>query len=113
MTKSMLVRRTVSHQLRTAAESELLKHSAIIDVDDIYSEADKAFDALEILLGEDGWFFGEASPTLFDASVFAYTHLLLDERLEWKEKRLVRSLKTRQRLVKHRERLLSLYYNES
>lgn len=103
---------TISHQLRTAAENELLKQSAIIDVDDIYSEADKAFGALETLLGEDNWFFGESSPTLFDASVFAYTHLLLGETMGWKEKRLVRSIRSMQGLAKHRERILRLYYNE-
>lgn len=112
VSSSFLVRTTISHQLRTAAENELLKHSAIIDVDDIYSEADRAFDALETLLGEDNWFFGEKGPTLFDACVFAYTHLLLDAAMDWKEKRLFRSIVGRQRLVQHRDRLLSLYYNE-
>ncbi|KAF4631997.1 hypothetical protein G7Y89_g6130 [Cudoniella acicularis] len=53
-----LVRASISHQLRSAAETELLKHSSIIDTDDLYSEADKAFEALSILLGNNSWFFG-------------------------------------------------------
>ena len=104
------VRASVSHQLRAAAEAELLKNSSIIDIDDLYSEADKAFEALSILLGEDPWFFGCDEPTLFDASIFAYTHLLLDDGMEWKEKKLCRALRRRENLVQHRERLLVRYF---
>ncbi|KAG0646177.1 Metaxin-1 [Hyphodiscus hymeniophilus] len=64
-----LVRASIAHQLRTAAETELLKHTSIIDTDDLYSEADKALEALSILLGEDPWFFGNEKPALFDASM--------------------------------------------
>jgi metaxin len=85
----------------------------VIDVDDLYSEAEKAFEALSILLGGDLWFFGAGDgPTLFDASVFAYTHLILDEKMGWKEKRLVRTLRKRENLVEHRERLLVRYFDE-
>jgi metaxin len=100
----------MAHQLRAAAEGELLKHTSIIDTDDLYSEADKAFEALSILLGDNPWFFGNEKPALFDASVFAYTHLLLDEGLGWKEKKLCRALGRRENLVQHRERLLVRYY---
>jgi metaxin len=41
---------------------------------------------------------------LFDASVFAYTHLLLDESLNWQNTRLVDSLKKSGNLVQHRQR---------
>ncbi|TVY85594.1 Metaxin, partial [Lachnellula willkommii] len=105
-----LVRASISHQLRSAAEAELLTHTAIIDTDDLYSEADKAFEALSILLGEDSWFFGTAKPTLFDASIFAYTQLLLDDELGWQEKKLCRALRRRGNLVQHRERLLVRYF---
>jgi metaxin len=84
----------------------------VIDVDDLYSEAEKAFEALSILLGGDLWFFGGDRPTLFDASVFAYTHLILDEKMGWKEKKLVRALRKRENLVEHRERLLVRYFDE-
>lgn len=107
---NLLVRTSISHQLRAAAETELLKHASIIDTDDLYSEADKAFEALSILLGQDSWFFGNKKPALFDASVFAYTHLLLDDKMGWKENKMSRALKTRDNLVQHRERLLARYY---
>jgi metaxin len=103
-----LVRASISHQLRVAAEAELLKHTSIIDTDDLYSEADKAFEALSILLGEDSWFFGNN-----DASVFAYTQLLLDDELGWKEKKLCRALRRRANLVQHRDRLLVRYFGGS
>lgn len=96
--------------MQAAAEAELLKHTSIIDVDDLYSEADKAFEALSILLGGDNWFFGSDKPALFDASVFAYTQLLLDDELGWKEKKLCLALRRRDNLVQHRERLLVRYY---
>ncbi|TVY56708.1 Metaxin-1 [Lachnellula cervina] len=105
-----LVLASISHQLRSAAEAELLTHSSIIDTDDLYSEADKAFEALSILLGEDSWFFGNSKPTLFDASIFAYTQLLLDDELGWQEKKLCRALRRRANLVQHRERLLVRYF---
>ncbi len=106
------MRATISHQLRAAAEAELLKQGSVIDVDDLYSEADKAFEALSILLGEDQWFFGGEEPTLFDASVFAYTCLLLCGMMGWKEKRMVRMIRTRQNLVEHQDRILVRYYND-
>jgi hypothetical protein len=53
-----LVRASISHQLRVAAEAELLKHTSIIDTDDLYSEADKAFEALSILLVKTLGFLG-------------------------------------------------------
>ncbi|RDL40362.1 Uncharacterized protein BP5553_00341 [Venustampulla echinocandica] len=105
-----LVRASISHQLRAAAEAELLKHSSIIDIDDLYSEADKAFEALSILLGEDTWFFGSEKPTLFDASIFAYTHLLLDDSMGWKEDKLSGALRRRENLAQHQERLLVRYF---
>lgn len=108
-----IVRTSIAHQLQAAAEAELLKNTPVIDTDDLYSEADKAFEALSILLGEDSWFFGNDKPALFDASVFAYTQLLLDDDLGWKEKKLCRALRVRDNLVRHRERLLVRYYGGS
>ncbi|RFU34204.1 hypothetical protein B7463_g2114, partial [Scytalidium lignicola] len=98
--RSSLVRFPSAQSLRAAAESELRKRSTsgVIDVDDLYSEADKAFEALSILLGKDNWFSRSERPGLFDASVFAYTELLLDESLGghggWQEGRLGRALET-------------------
>ena len=104
------VRATISYQLQAAAEAELLNHSAVIDIEGVYSEAAKALEALSIWLGEDPWFFGNEEPSLFDASVFAYTHLLLDDDMGWREKRLCLALRKRTNLVQHRERLLVRYY---
>ena len=64
-----------------AAEHELLKQSALIDPESIYRESSKAFQALEALLGDDRFFFGAKAPGLFDASVFAYTNLILGVKL--------------------------------
>lgn len=106
-----LVRMTLAHQLQQAARDELLKYSTYIDEDDLYAEAAKAFQALSTLLGEDENFFGSAQPGLFDASVFAYTHLLLDNRLGWQNKRMSEALRRNANLVQHRERILEKYFS--
>lgn len=72
--------------------------------------AEEAFEALSILLGARPWFFGERSPTLFDASVFAYTHLILDEAMEWKKNKMSEQLKKWENLVQHRESILQMYF---
>ncbi|KAF3931959.1 Metaxin-3 [Dactylellina cionopaga] len=45
---------------------------------DIYSKAEEAWTALGALLGNDKWFFGAQDAGLFDASIFAYTHLIVN-----------------------------------
>ncbi|KAF2681640.1 hypothetical protein K458DRAFT_76896 [Lentithecium fluviatile CBS 122367] len=107
------VRLSTAHTLRTAAQTELHKHSAIMNADDLFTQAEEAFAALETLLGNETWFFGAAQPGLFDASVFAYTHLLLDEGLGrgWVDTRLCDAVRTRGSLVSHRERILSSYFS--
>ncbi|PSN66416.1 hypothetical protein BS50DRAFT_589150 [Corynespora cassiicola Philippines] len=106
------VRLRISHELRDAAEKELLKFSAVINVEELYKQAEEAFTSLEMALGSDEWFFGASRPGLFDASVFAYTHLLLDERLGkgWLDTRLRDVLLQRKSLVNHRNRILTAYY---
>jgi len=105
-----LVSATIAYQLRAAAEAELLKHSAIIDIDDLYGEADNAFEALSTILGENTFFFGNENPGLFDASVFAYTYLLLDEGMGWKETKMSKGLEKQQNLVQHRQRIYKTYF---
>jgi metaxin len=109
------VRLTTARDLRLAAEKELLKFSAIVNAETLYNQAEEAFAALDSLLGDDEWFFGAETPSLFDASVFAYTHLLLDDGLGkgWLDTRLRDALKPRQRLVAHRDKILSKYFPES
>lgn len=101
--------------LQNAARAELLKHSAVVNAEDLYRQADEAFAALEMLLGDQEWFFGASGPGLFDASVFAYTHLLLEEGLAGKEEgwvdcRMRDAVRVRKRLVAHRERVVERFF---
>ncbi|KAF1944029.1 hypothetical protein EJ02DRAFT_452871 [Clathrospora elynae] len=110
--RNSLVRLTIARELRIAAQTELLKFSTYINDETLYNQAEEAFAALETLLGRDDWFFGASRPGLFDASVFAYTHLLLDERLAkgWADTRLRDTLMSRKRLITHRARILAEYF---
>ena len=105
-----IVQATMSYQLKQAAKEELLKFSTYIDEADLYVEAGNAFAALSTILGDQEFFFGQQQPGLFDASVFAYTYLLLDETLRWQNKRLANSLRKRKNLVAHRDRLFEKYF---
>jgi metaxin len=107
---NIFVRMTLAYQLQQAAREELLKYSVYIDEDDLYAEASKAFQALSTVLGADEHFFGSAQPGLFDASVFAYTHQLLDNNLGWQNKRMTDALKRNANLVQHRQRILEKYF---
>lgn len=106
------MQKTILYQLKKAAELELTKATAsstIIEAD-VMQEAEEAIDALATLLGESEWFFGQSKPTLFDASVFAYTHLILDEKMGWQNNKLGDQLRPRENLVQHRNRILEMYY---
>lgn len=107
---NVFVQVTLAHQLQQAARQELLKYSAYIDQDDLYAEATKAFQALSTVLGEDENFFGSGQPGLFDASVFAYTHQLLDKNLGWRNNKMTHALKRNPNLVQHRQRILEKYF---
>lgn len=78
--------------------------------EDILRDGKEALQALSTLLGPDQWFFGAENPALFDASVFAYTHLLLDEGMGWKQNELGDALKGFANLVKHSEKILDQYF---
>ncbi|KAJ5633950.1 hypothetical protein N7528_001792 [Penicillium herquei] len=108
-TTNSLVRAALALELQQAARDELLKTSQYIDVADLEANAGDAFAALSVLLGEDDHFFGRPDPGLFDASVFAYTHLILDEGMGWKQNRLAQLLREHTNLVQHRERLLRFF----
>ena len=108
-TRNSLVRATLAVQLQQAARDELLKTSQYIDVSALEAEADDAFEALSTLLGSNEHFFERSSPGLFDASVFAYTHLILDKGMGWKRNRLAELLQKHENLVQHRERLLKYF----
>ncbi|KAA8651797.1 hypothetical protein EYZ11_003983 [Aspergillus tanneri] len=108
-TSNPLVRVALSNQLQQAARDELLKSSQYIDVGALEAEAADAFEALSTLLGDQLHFFGRSQPGLFDASVFAYTHLILDKEMGWKRNRLQQLLQQHENLVQHRERLLEFF----
>jgi metaxin len=109
---SSFVQLAISHQLQSAAASELAKssYSSTISEGDIMREAANALSALSELLGEDQWFFGQEQPSMLDASVFAYTQLILDESLQWGENELATHVSQHQNLVNHRDRILNQFF---
>ncbi|KAI0134758.1 putative mitochondrial outer membrane protein [Xylariales sp. AK1849] len=105
---SWAVQTTVLYQLRRAAEAEILQSAGatVADPSTLYRGAEQAFEALAAALGSDDWFFGNSGPGLFDAALFAYTHLLLDASLKWEDTRLKDALQRNTSLVNHRDRIL-------
>jgi metaxin len=84
-----------------------------VDVDDVYASAALALEAFALLLEEEEWLLGgdgKGGATLLDAGLFAYTQLLLDEKMGWKDRRLVKAVLARPKLVAHRERMLQRYW---
>ncbi|KAL3479748.1 hypothetical protein BJX99DRAFT_221702, partial [Aspergillus californicus] len=108
-TTNTAVRSVIAAQLQQAALDELLKSSTYIDVSTLEAEAAEALEALSTLLGDNTHFFDRPNPGLFDASVFAYTHLILDKNMGWKYNRLEQLLLQHANLVEHRERLLKFF----
>ncbi|KAI1129162.1 hypothetical protein F5Y10DRAFT_276987 [Nemania abortiva] len=106
-TTSGLVRATVAYQLRHAAEREILRSTGkpAVDPAALYRGAKEAFSALDAVLGDETWFFGNEVPGLFDATVFSYTYLILDNGLAWKNRQLNDILQEFPRLVSHRNRI--------
>ena len=81
-TSATPVQAALLRQLRRAAEAEILKATpgaVAVDAEQIYSDAREALAALETALASSSsaWFWGASEPTFFDASVFAYTGLLI------------------------------------
>ena len=85
----------------------------MIDGDALLRESNKAFGALSELLGENQYFFDEEAPGLFDASVFAYTNILLDGGIAWQQRSMQEDLRKRKNLVAHREQILQKYFSEN
>ena len=109
--RSTAVQHATAHQLRTAAIDELSKTMQIIDGNELYDSAESAFKALSTLLGTKDYFFDGEEPGLFDASLFAYTHILLDAGRNWKATDLVSVVSKYENLVAHRDRLLHQYFD--
>ena len=106
------VQLTIAYQLRQAAIDELAKSSfsgAVVE-EDIFRDLENTISALAEVLGSDQWFFGQPQPSMLDASVFAYTHLILDGTLRWNSNKLAEQLKQHQNLIDHRGRILNQYF---
>lgn len=108
-----------------------LSGRTVLDPEKIYADARRAMEALETLLvqntDDSAWFFGVSRPSLFDAHVFSYTHLILDnkyilpdilskERSEslvdefWGDDTLRKIVRNCPRLVEHAETMLRTYW---
>ena len=83
----------------------------MIDVKLLFRDAENAWEALSELLGDDIYFFGEETPGLFDANVFAYTHLLLSKSMQWKDRELSNILAKSGNLVNHSKRVSQRYFH--
>ncbi|KAL1997443.1 hypothetical protein VTN49DRAFT_883 [Thermomyces lanuginosus] len=109
-TSNPAVRKALAIQLQHAARDELLKALDVVDVQSLEAEADEAFQALSTLLNNREYFFREGRPGLFDASVFSYTHLILDDSLGWRHNPLKHLLMKYENLIDHRQRLFQAYF---
>lgn len=107
---NVIVQLALGKQLQQAVRDELIKYMGIIDGQELLEGADKAFEALSTLLGDDDFFFGYEKPGLFDANVFAYTHLLASDQMEWKNTTMKGYFTQYDNLVGHRHRLEADYF---
>ncbi|KAL2887491.1 hypothetical protein HOO65_050612 [Ceratocystis lukuohia] len=116
---SRVVQAASLRTLRRAAETEVhmsvraaAGHSAVLRPDTLYADARVALAALEAELArsESGWFLSAVEPTVFDAAVFSYVHLLLDESLVWGDDTLPCAVASFMGLVAHRDRVLNEYW---
>jgi metaxin len=104
------VRLSLAKQLQSAAREELLKSNTVIDPEELFAQAEQAFEALSTLLSDKKFFFGQTTPGLFDASLFAYTQIILDEGLHFKNPTLRHALQKHDNLVRHRDRLIRGFF---
>ncbi|PNP50438.1 hypothetical protein THARTR1_08820 [Trichoderma harzianum] len=104
------------HALRNAATDEILKTTrrALVDPHRLLVDAADALRSLSALLADNDWFFGQPEPGLFDAQVFAYTYLILDEAFGWADDySLAQCLAKFDNLVEHRKRLYERCWPEA
>ncbi|CAK7274066.1 hypothetical protein SEPCBS57363_005970 [Sporothrix epigloea] len=124
---SFLVRAALASQLRAAAAAEVwgsqqhnMSRGTPAATAQIYRDAETALSALATVLGGDNYFFGSAEPTLFDAAVFSYTHLLLEDgddndeasRFPWHNRILPNMVRGHPQLVQHRSRIVENYWTK-
>ena len=108
--RNPIVQATLTQQLKAAAKAELLKQSMVINENSLFANAKDAFHALASLLGENEYFSSKVEPGYLDACVFAYTHLLLDGDLGWKDNGLTALLETHENLLNHQRRIRTKYF---
>lgn len=116
-TRTPLLRSILATQLKKAAHDHLLNNpsqspTAPVNPDELFADSAAAFEALSTLLGEEQqYFFGRSTPGLFDAAVFAYTHILLDDEFGWAEDtKIVKQVRRCRNLVRHRNTLLEGFF---
>ena len=109
-TSNTIVRFALSRQVQETARTELLRQAPVVDVHALYREADAAFNALSELLGDHPYFFASKVGSLFDAAVFSYTNILLDDKIQWKERRMIEDLNKYKNLVRHRNMISQKYF---
>ncbi|KAG0131623.1 hypothetical protein HOY82DRAFT_669843 [Tuber indicum] len=102
-------------QTKAAARQQLLQAhpGGVLDPRKIYAEAGAALQAISTILGDHMWFFGGSNPGLFDASVFAYTHLILTLRWHSEENALLRAVMGHDNLLGHEERIRCEFFQEA
>ncbi|KAK6332491.1 hypothetical protein TWF730_004157 [Orbilia blumenaviensis] len=105
------MRQAAINSIRTSSSSS---KTATPSGTEIYDKAAEAFSALSTLLAGDTWFFGAAEAGVFDAEVFAYTHLLLtvgDGMKGSSGEGLVSSLRGFENLCGHEERIRRRWFS--
>ncbi|PHH68718.1 hypothetical protein CDD82_333 [Ophiocordyceps australis] len=111
--QSSLLRPSLLRNLRLEAHQSIIsihRHSRY-SPDILLHNASKAFQALDKLLGSQDYFFDAPSPTIFDATVFSYTHLILpNSSLHWIQNPLRPSLDDCHNLQRHRRLLYARYF---
>jgi len=136
-----IVRAAMAPSLRGAALEQLLASQPlttdmpVLDLERVYQDADDAFEALDTLLGAHKWFASiqdepqqeahqddcstskdqQETPGMLDASVFAYTHVILTLFAFSSDAspagRLRTSITGRSSLLDHHTRLARQYYH--
>ncbi|RIA88955.1 hypothetical protein C1645_773609 [Glomus cerebriforme] len=90
------------HKYKNLAVKELLTRKPVLDKEEIYQEADEALQAISTVLGDTDYFFGSRLPTIIDAVIFSYIHVILNIPL--------RRVKVPPNLLKYSERIYNDYF---
>ncbi|BFZ62814.1 hypothetical protein YB2330_003924 [Saitoella coloradoensis] len=97
----------VGRQIREEKRAEI-EARRTVNGEEIYADAAAAFAAIAAALGDDDWFFASREPTLLDATLFTYTHLILSSPLVQDGIRQI--VRTHGNLVKHAKRVYDRCY---